>query len=284
MSQNPQYFIQKPRALVDAGLWIEPQDKFITPTSIFDIFQTPPEQNFPDTAITKALQQTTTSATKDILQPMKITEITKKLAEVTIAELTPPTTPRIRKSALVAALPVHAPTLSNASSNKLIMESGTLLDNSLYDKLIIGALMFRDNKVLLLQRSQTAAAMYPLLQKNYFELPSADIEASSMELQSALALQSVFNNTGLEITTILDEALPMECDILCKKDGKTQFEQCVQLNFVVKFVGDADCMILKEDVHCSYVWKTKGELDATDMTTMMRKVVKNGFEIREHWL
>jgi hypothetical protein len=280
MSQNPKYFIQKPRALTHLTLFHDPKQQFCAPTSIFDIFISTAGNKTPNAAAAATADSTTQE------NAANITVITEKTAEMTIAELTPPPTPLSSKSSLFIALspspaaapPNYASTLSNLSVDKLNMKSTQFLNSNKYEKLIIGAIMFQNDKILLLKRHPSAPAMYPLRQKNSFELPSADVEDDL--IYNALTRQAVFQHAGMNITTVIRELLPpMECEFLSKKNGTTTFESCLQLNFVVDFVPARECVVDLE-THCESRWVTEMELDGIDMTPAMRKAARNAFEDR----
>jgi 8-oxo-dGTP pyrophosphatase MutT (NUDIX family) len=102
-----------------------------------------------------------------------------------------------------------------------------------YDKIVIGAIVFKGNRILLLNR-----AAHEIHFPNVFELPSGNVDETDPTLVHALA-REVEEETGLNITYVLSELLPpFEYETSKMVGGVQVSKSCVQVNFVVEVEGD----------------------------------------------
>ena len=129
-------------------------------------------------------------------------------------------------------------------------------------KLVVGVLIFADEKVLLLQGAATEGH-YP----NIWELPSGKVEPEDATALDAAARECL-EETGLIITAFTGEGKTFEYGI----DGR----KTLQLNFKVE-VRKEDEVTINPDEHQAYQWcaeKDIGEVGVTDATL---DVLKDAF-------
>jgi 8-oxo-dGTP pyrophosphatase MutT (NUDIX family) len=75
-------------------------------------------------------------------------------------------------------------------------------NGKLYDKIVIGAIVFKGRHILLLKR-----AAHEIYYPNVFELPSGNVDETDPTLGHALA-REVKEETGLTIASVLSEFVP----------------------------------------------------------------------------
>lgn len=61
------------------------------------------------------------------------------------------------------------------------------------------------------------------------------------------------------------------------KDGQSTLEPCIQLNFNMEIEAGGEDICVDAEVYSGYAWMAEGELDGAQMTTAVRKMVKNAF-------
>jgi len=139
-----------------------------------------------------------------------------------------------------------------------------------YDKIVVGAIAFKNNKVLLLKRSEQEI-YYP----NVFELPSGNVDNSDQSLAHALA-REVEEETSLKISCVTGElSPPFEYETSKMVDGVTITKQCIQDNFLVEVEGEE--ILPSPEEHSVGIWAAEDEVDGLEMTEGMRKLVKQVF-------
>ncbi|QYS93862.1 Nudix hydrolase domain-containing protein [Trichoderma simmonsii] len=153
-----------------------------------------------------------------------------------------------------------------------------------YDKLVVGAAMFRhipnltSSKmpcILLLKR----APLEPYF-PNIFELPSGKVDSTDPTLKHAL-VREVKEETGLDITKISAQLSPMtyQTEKTIKSDAGVEVfvvKSAIQLNYVVSV---SDGMVkLSVDEHSESRWATEEELDELDITDETRRIIREAFQ------
>jgi 8-oxo-dGTP pyrophosphatase MutT (NUDIX family) len=140
-----------------------------------------------------------------------------------------------------------------------------------YDKIVIGAIVFTDNRILLLKRA-AHETYYP----NVFELPSGNVDETDPTLGHALA-REVEEETGLDVTFVLSELLPpFEYETSKIVGGVQVSRSCVQVNFVVEMEGDE--IVVNPEEHSVGIWAGADELEGLEITEGMRGLVRKAFD------
>ena len=173
--------------------------------------------------------------------------------------------------------PLLATSLDPTSTSKLAMIRAEFRDTHLsstgkpYDKIVIGAIVFKGNRILLLKR-----AAHEIYYPNVFELPSGNVDETDPTLGHALA-REVKEETGLTITSVLSELLPpFEYETSKMVGGVQVSKSCVQVNFVVEVEGDQ--IVVNLDEHSVGIWAGAEELGGLEMTEGMRVLVRQAFD------
>jgi 8-oxo-dGTP pyrophosphatase MutT (NUDIX family) len=137
-------------------------------------------------------------------------------------------------------------------------------------KLSFGVLIFRNDKVLILQRAANGIH-YP----NIWELPSGKVESKDATLLNAAA-RECFEETGLIVTEFIKEAESFEYTI----EGRGW---SLQLNFEVNVREEDDVKICPEE-HQAYKWHTEKDIQDTGLTEATKRVVENAFRSHRYQL
>jgi 8-oxo-dGTP pyrophosphatase MutT (NUDIX family) len=173
--------------------------------------------------------------------------------------------------------PLLAIGLDPTSISKLAMSRSEFRDThssstgKLYDKIIIGAIIFQGNRILLLKR-----AAHEIYYPNVFELPSGNVDDTDPTLGHALA-REVKEETGLTITSVLSELLPPFEYKTSKAVGGVQVSKsCMQVNFVAEVEGDE--IVVNPEEHSVGTWAEVDELEGLEMTDCMKGLVRRAFD------
>jgi len=129
-------------------------------------------------------------------------------------------------------------------------------------KVVVGVLIFADEKVLLLRRAATERH-YP----NIWELPSGKVEPEDATILDAAARECL-EETGLTITAFTGEGKPFEYGIDRRKT--------LQLNFKVE-VHKEDEVTINLDEHQAYQWCSEKDVAEVDVTDATRDTLKDAF-------
>jgi 8-oxo-dGTP pyrophosphatase MutT (NUDIX family) len=140
-----------------------------------------------------------------------------------------------------------------------------------YDKIVIGAIVFIGNRILLLKRASDEI-YYP----NVFELPSGNVDETDPTLAHALS-REFKEKTGLHIKSVLSELLPpFEYETSKMVGGVQVSKSCVQVNFVVGVEGDE--IVVNPEEHSVGIWAGTDEFERLEMTEGMRGLVRKAFD------
>jgi len=154
-----------------------------------------------------------------------------------------------------------------------------------YDKVVIGAAALRyasgpstpqPPRILLLKRA-AKEVYFP----NVFELPSGKVDPEDPTIKHAL-IREVQEETGLDIKEIVTELKPMiyTTDKTVLDDtGRDVFisKSAIQLNYIIS-ISDGDVK-LNVDEHSESTWATEGELEGLNITSAMRLVIQEAFQL-----
>jgi len=137
-------------------------------------------------------------------------------------------------------------------------------EKKIVQKVVLGGVVVKDGKVLILQR-QKDEDIYP----NMWELPSGKREES--ESSEAALLREVREESGLEVE-IVAPVSTFEYRI----EKPDEIQDCTQFNFLVKPVSSKE--IVLSDEHQAFAWVTPAELERYDLTEATKGVIKKAFE------
>ncbi|KAH0532209.1 hypothetical protein TsFJ059_000932 [Trichoderma semiorbis] len=170
------------------------------------------------------------------------------------------------------------------SSGKEFRECQLSASGRQYDKLVVGAAIFRHipkltsskTPCILLLRRAPHEPYFP----NIFELPSGKVDLTDPTLKHAL-VREVKEETGLDITKISAQLSPMiyQTEKTIKSDAGAEtfvVKSAIQLNYVVS-VSDG-VVKLSVDEHSESRWATEEELDELDITDETRGIVREAFQ------
>jgi 8-oxo-dGTP pyrophosphatase MutT (NUDIX family) len=140
-----------------------------------------------------------------------------------------------------------------------------------YDKIVIGAIVFKGSRILLLKH-----AAHGIYYPSVFELPSGNVDETDPTLGHALA-REVKEETGLTIASVLSELLPpFEYETSKLVGGVRVSKSCVQINFVVEVEGDE--IVVDPEEHSVGIWAGADEFEGLELIEGMRVLVKNAFD------
>jgi 8-oxo-dGTP pyrophosphatase MutT (NUDIX family) len=166
--------------------------------------------------------------------------------------------------------------LDPTSTLKLAMTRAEFRDSQFssagkpYDKIVIGAIIFKENRILVLKR-----AAHEIYYPNVFELPSGNVDETDPTLGHALA-REVQEETGLNITSVLSELLtPFEYETSKMVEDVQVSKSCVQVNFVVEVEDDE--IVVNPEEHSVGIWAGADEFEGLEMTEGMRGLVRQAF-------
>lgn len=132
-------------------------------------------------------------------------------------------------------------------------------------KVVLAAVIMKDNKVLILQRSKDED-VYP----NIWELPSGKKEP--LEKCEDSLLREVKEETGLNVKIIIPFSV---FNYQIKRRG--EIRDSTQINFLAKVKGKDNLKLSSE--HQSFAWINKNEIDRYKLTEKTKKVIKEAFKL-----
>ena len=132
-------------------------------------------------------------------------------------------------------------------------------------QIVLGAVVFNDNKVLILQRRKNEK-VFP----NLWELPSGKKEP--LEAIKKSLIREVQEETGLDVEIV---------DILSAFGYQIEKEEeiidSVQINFLVKPIKNAQVILSHE--HQAYAWISRNEIDKYTISKNTQQAICKGFEL-----
>lgn len=139
------------------------------------------------------------------------------------------------------------------------------INKRIVQKVVLGGVVVRDGKVLILQRHKDER-IYP----NMWELPSGKRE--ELESSEAALLREVREESGLEV----DIVAPIST-FEYKVEDANEIRDYTQINFLVRPV-DAKEVVLSGE-HQAFAWVTPVELARYNLTEATKGVIKKAFGI-----
>ena len=141
-----------------------------------------------------------------------------------------------------------------------------MTDKKIVQKIILGGVIVKDNKVLVIQRSADEEA-YP----NLWEIPSGKKEP--FEKSEDAVVREVKEETGLDVEVVMPISV-----FEFKVEKPDEIRDATQINFLVKLKGDQEVKISNE--HQDFAWITKEEVkNYFSMSDEVRSVILRAFEI-----
>ncbi len=138
-------------------------------------------------------------------------------------------------------------------------------NKKIVQKIVLGGVVIRDGKVLILQRHKNED-VYP----NIWELPSGKREP--LEPSESSLIREVKEEAGLAVSIILPFSV-FDYHI----DKPDEIRDSTQINFLVAPADDADVVLSGE--HQAFAWITLKEIDQYKLTDATKNVIRKAFEI-----
>ncbi len=132
-------------------------------------------------------------------------------------------------------------------------------------KIVLGGVIIRDNKVLILQRHKDED-IYP----NMWELPSGKREP--LEPSEDSLIREVREETGIDVKVIMAFSV---FDYQIEKPD--EIRDSTQINFLVASINDKDVALSNE--HQAFAWIVKDEINKYDLTEATKNVIQKAFEV-----
>ncbi len=132
-------------------------------------------------------------------------------------------------------------------------------------KIVLGGIVIKNNKVLILQRHKDEA-IYP----NLWELPSGKKEP--LEESKNSLLREVKEETGLDIKIIMPFSV---FDYQIEKSE--EIYDTTQINFLAEPIKRDDEVRLSDE-HQDFAWIPENEIDKYNLTEKTKDVIKKAFK------
>lgn len=139
------------------------------------------------------------------------------------------------------------------------------MTKSIIQKIVLAAVMVKNNKILILQRNKNED-IFP----NMWELPSGKREL--LETSENALLREVKEETGLNVKIIMPFFV---FDYQIEKPE--EIRDSTQINFLVKPINDCKVKISSE--HQNFAWIGEDEIDKHKLSRATKKVIKKSFEL-----
>lgn len=139
--------------------------------------------------------------------------------------------------------------------------------SSINHRTVVGAVIFRDERVLIIKRS-AKEAMLP----NVWELPSGKKKA--FESVKKALLREILEETNLTNVKIIR---PISVFEYTSNDG-TDIKDRVQITYLAES-GEGDIHLSCE--HQDYAWITLKDINRYRMTDQIKQVIREGYTARE---
>ena len=143
-----------------------------------------------------------------------------------------------------------------------------MTDKKIVQKIILGGVVVKDNRVLIIQRSADEEA-YP----NLWEIPSGKREP--FEKSEDAVVREVKEETGLDVEVVMPISV-----FEFKVEKPDEIRDATQINFLVKLKGDQEVKI--SDEHQNFAWITKNEVkDYFSMSDEVKSAISKAFKVLE---
>ncbi len=133
-------------------------------------------------------------------------------------------------------------------------------------KIVLGAVVFRKNKILILQRDKSET-IFPLL----WELPSGKRE--NLEKSEKALLREIKEETGLKKLKIISPISVFDYAI----DKENEVKDSIQINFLVELIKGEDIKLSTE--HQDYAWVDRDEVDKYKISRLTKSTILQAFSI-----
>ena len=141
-----------------------------------------------------------------------------------------------------------------------------MADKLIQQKVVLGGVVVRDGKVLILQRSEKETVLPGL-----WELPSGKKEP--LEETEAALIREVEEETGLKVTI---KALVSLFDY--QNEKQDVIRDSTQINFLVEDV-DGNYKVKASDEHQAISWVSKEEMNDYEISGPVKKVIMETFDL-----
>jgi len=144
-------------------------------------------------------------------------------------------------------------------------------DKRIVQKVVVAAVIIKDNKILVVQRNKNEA-IFP----NMWELPSGRKEF--LESTTSSLVRETKEETGLDVEIIVPLFV---FDYQVEKDGEVR--DSTQINFLVKLLDQNQEVKLSLE-HQDFAWVRVEEIDDYNFTAATKKVISRGFDLISKFL
>jgi 8-oxo-dGTP diphosphatase len=136
---------------------------------------------------------------------------------------------------------------------------------NIVQKVVVGGVIFNDNKVLIVQRNSNED-VFP----NLWELPSGKKEV--LETADDALIREIFEETGIKVKII------MPFDIFNYQIEKPDaIKDSTQINYLVKLENNSEVKLSSE--HQKFAWINEAEVDDYNLSESTKNTIKKAFTI-----
>jgi len=138
-------------------------------------------------------------------------------------------------------------------------------DKQIIQKIVLGGVVIKDRKVLILQRHNDEK-IYP----GMWELPSG--KRKLLESSEDSLFREVKEEAGIDIEIVMPFSV---FDYQIEKEK--EIRDSTQINFIVQPKPDTEVRLSSE--HQAFAWVSKEEIDKYNLSEATKKVIKKAFDI-----
>ncbi len=139
-----------------------------------------------------------------------------------------------------------------------------MTDKQIIQKIVVGGVIVKDNKILIIQRSADEDA-FP----NLWELPSGKREL--LETSDAAVIREVKEETNIDVKVVAPISV-----FEYKVEKEDEIRDTTQINFLVEYISGK---VKLSNEHRTFAWITKEDLDKYEVSQKTKKVIEKAFEI-----
>ncbi len=142
------------------------------------------------------------------------------------------------------------------------------MTKKIIQKIVLGGVIFKDNKILILQRSEDEK-IFPGL----WELPSGKKEL--LESSKECLRREIEEETRLKNIEIIMPFAVFDYQI----EKENEIKDSTQINFLIKLRGNENVKLSKE--HQDFAWIEKKDIEKYKLSKNIKKVIQKAFELIE---
>ena len=138
-------------------------------------------------------------------------------------------------------------------------------EKTIIQKIVVGGVVFKEGKVLILQRSSDET-VFP----DMWELPSGKREP--LETSANTLHREILEETGINVETVMPVSV---FDYQIEKGDVTK--DSTQINFITKPKNSKECTVQLSKEHQKFEWIKEGDIDNYNLTDATKKVIQEAF-------